>query len=94
LGLSASDHAAILAEVAYAGLDIIKDDEILGDLDIAPTLERLKACRQVIEAVKQKTGRTIAIAIYSLLIPIVKFRLSPLSLAGNTDDTGINRPKK
>ncbi len=62
LGLCASDHAAILSEVAYAGLDIIKDDEILGDLDIAPTLERLQACRQVIKEVKQKTGRTILYA--------------------------------
>ncbi|MEO1432756.1 MAG: RuBisCO large subunit C-terminal-like domain-containing protein [Cyanobacteria bacterium J06633_8] len=63
LGLSAQDHAAILKEVAYAGLDIIKDDEILGDLDVAPTLERLKACRQVIDEIKQKTGRTILYAV-------------------------------
>ncbi len=63
LGLSPEDHAAILKEVAYAGLDIIKDDEILGDLDIAPTLERLRACRQVIDEVKQKTGRTILYAV-------------------------------
>lgn len=63
LGLSATDHAAILAEVADAGLDIIKDDEILGDLDIAPTLQRLDACREVIERVKQKTGRTLLYAI-------------------------------
>ncbi len=63
LGLSATDHAAILAEVADAGLDIIKDDEILGDLDTAPTLQRLDACREVIERVKQKTGRTLLYAI-------------------------------
>ena len=29
LGLSADDHAAILKEVASAGLDVIKDDEIV-----------------------------------------------------------------
>lgn len=29
LGLSAADHAAILQDVASAGLDIIKDDEIM-----------------------------------------------------------------
>ena len=63
LGLSARDHAAILKEVAFAGLDIIKDDEILGDLDIAPTLERLKACHPIIEAVKQETGRTVLYAV-------------------------------
>lgn len=63
LGLSAADHAGILKEVAYAGLDIIKDDEILGDLDTAPTLQRLKACRQVIDQVKQETGRTVLYAV-------------------------------
>ncbi|MBE9166333.1 2,3-diketo-5-methylthiopentyl-1-phosphate enolase [Pleurocapsales cyanobacterium LEGE 06147] len=63
LGLSAADHADILRQVAYAGLDLIKDDEILGDLEVAPTRERLAACRPVIEEVKEKTGKTILYAI-------------------------------
>ncbi len=63
LGLSADDHAAILQEVASAGLDIIKDDEIMGDLEVAPTLKRLEACRRVLDEVKQQTGRTILYAI-------------------------------
>lgn len=63
LGLTASDHAEILEEVALAGLDIIKDDEILGDLESAPTLERLRACRPVIESVQEKTGRTLLYAV-------------------------------
>lgn len=63
LGLSADDHAAILKEVAYAGLDIIKDDEIMGNIEEAQTLIRLHACRQVIEEVKEKTGRTVLYAI-------------------------------
>jgi 2,3-diketo-5-methylthiopentyl-1-phosphate enolase len=63
LGLSAADHATILREVAFAGLDIIKDDEILGDLSVAPTLERLAACRQVLDEVREKTGRTVLYAV-------------------------------
>ncbi|MEA5572323.1 RuBisCO large subunit C-terminal-like domain-containing protein [Calothrix sp. UHCC 0171] len=63
LGLSARDHAEIFQEVATAGLDIIKDDEILGNLDSAPTLERLQACRVIIDQVKQETGRTILYAV-------------------------------
>ncbi len=63
LGLSADDHAAILKDVASAGLDIIKDDEIMGDLDVAPTLKRLEACRQVLAQVKQQTGRTVLYAV-------------------------------
>lgn len=62
LGLTAEDHATILSEVAYAGLDLIKDDEILGDLPSAPTRERLAACRQVLDEVKEKTGRTVLYA--------------------------------
>jgi 2,3-diketo-5-methylthiopentyl-1-phosphate enolase len=63
LGLSAADHAAILQEVAGAGLDIIKDDEILGDLDSAPTLERLRACRSVMDETYQATGKTVLYAV-------------------------------
>jgi 2,3-diketo-5-methylthiopentyl-1-phosphate enolase len=63
LGLSADDHGAILQEVAGAGLDIIKDDEILGDLEVAPTLKRLEACRKVLDEVKQQTGRTVLYAV-------------------------------
>ncbi len=63
LGLSAADHAQILSQVAGAGLDIIKDDEIMVNLDSAPTLERLKACRPVIEDMRQKNGRSLLYAV-------------------------------
>jgi 2,3-diketo-5-methylthiopentyl-1-phosphate enolase len=63
LGLSADDHAAILKEVASAGLDIIKDDEIMGDLEVAPTQKRLEACRRVLDEVKERTGRTVLYAV-------------------------------
>jgi len=63
LGLSAQDHATILQEVATAGLDIIKDDEIMGDLNTAPTLERLRVCRPILDQIKQETGRTVLYAI-------------------------------
>lgn len=62
LGLTASEHGEILAEAAYAGLDIIKDEEILGDLETAPTLKRLEACLKVLEQVKENTGRTVLYA--------------------------------
>lgn len=63
LGLTADDHADILREVAAAGLDVIKDDEILGNLESAPTLDRLKACRKVIDEVKQTTGKELLYAV-------------------------------
>jgi 2,3-diketo-5-methylthiopentyl-1-phosphate enolase len=63
LGLSASDHANLLEQVARAGLDLIKDDEINFNLETAPTLERVKACRKVIDAAKQETGKEILYAV-------------------------------
>ncbi|WP_312261398.1 RuBisCO large subunit C-terminal-like domain-containing protein [Candidatus Igneacidithiobacillus taiwanensis] len=63
LGLSAEDHAAILAEVAWAGLDIIKDDEILPNLAAAPTLERWRACAPIVEARRDRFGRDLLYAV-------------------------------
>jgi 2,3-diketo-5-methylthiopentyl-1-phosphate enolase len=63
LGLSAADHGQILSEVAPAGLDVIKDDEIMADLASAPTFERLKACREVIDRTQEQTGKELLYAI-------------------------------
>ncbi|GMV38829.1 MAG: hypothetical protein AMXMBFR64_05450 [Myxococcales bacterium] len=63
LGLSAAEHASIAGEVARAGLDIIKDDEILGDLPSAPTFERLARCANVLEQVEAETGKRTLYAV-------------------------------
>ncbi|MHB8745805.1 MAG: RuBisCO large subunit C-terminal-like domain-containing protein [Gammaproteobacteria bacterium] len=63
LGLSAQDHAELLRTVAIAGLDMIKDDEILGNLESAPTLHRVRACREIIDEARQTTGRDILYAV-------------------------------
>jgi 2,3-diketo-5-methylthiopentyl-1-phosphate enolase len=63
LGLSAADHAKILAEVAPQGLDVIKDDEIMGDLASAPTAQRLQACKAVIDRTQAQTGKPLLYAI-------------------------------
>ncbi|HEY9823811.1 MAG TPA: RuBisCO large subunit C-terminal-like domain-containing protein [Stenomitos sp.] len=63
LGLSAADHAQILSQAAAGGLDVIKDDEILGNLDSAPTLERWQACKPIIEETQQRTGRSLLYAV-------------------------------
>lgn len=57
LGLSAQDHADILRDVGMAGLDLIKDDEIMADLPAAPTAERLAACSRSLDEVQAATGR-------------------------------------
>ena len=63
LGLTPDDHARLLREVAFAGLDLIKDDEILGDLPDCPTVERVHACRAVIDEAINRTGREILYAV-------------------------------
>ncbi|MHB8544470.1 MAG: RuBisCO large subunit C-terminal-like domain-containing protein [Leptospirales bacterium] len=58
LGLTPEEHACILREAGMAGLDIIKDDEILPNLPDCPTLERLRACRPVLDEVQKfRAGR-------------------------------------
>lgn len=63
LGLTADDHAVLLAQVAGTDIDLIKDDEILGDLPSAPTLARWHACRPVIEAMRDRRGRELLYAV-------------------------------
>ena len=63
LGLTAADHAELLEQVASAGLDIIKDDEINFNLKSAPTLERVKACAPVIAKYKSELGKEILYAV-------------------------------
>jgi len=63
LGLSPAQHAEILREVAFAGLDIIKDDEIMGDIPSAPVFRRLEECRKVMDELKRETGRNLLYAI-------------------------------
>ncbi|MFK7931258.1 MAG: RuBisCO large subunit C-terminal-like domain-containing protein [Myxococcota bacterium] len=57
LGLSAAEHGEVLHEVGMAGLDLIKDDEIMADLAAAPTLDRLHAGKQALDRVEEATGR-------------------------------------
>jgi 2,3-diketo-5-methylthiopentyl-1-phosphate enolase len=59
LGLSPNDYARILSEVADAGLDIIKDDEIVPDRGMAPTRDRLSACLPILDQVRERSGREL-----------------------------------
>lgn len=63
LGLSAADHAAILDEVASAGLHVIKDDEILGDLPSCRAIDRVRAARPIIERIRREEGRELLYAV-------------------------------
>jgi len=63
LGLSPDDLARILREVGEAGLDLIKDDEILPDTPASTALSRIKACRPVLEEIERARGRAMLYAV-------------------------------
>ncbi len=63
LGLSPDDLARILREVGEAGLDLIKDDEILPDTPASTALSRIRACRPILEEIERTQKRTMLYAV-------------------------------
>ncbi len=63
LGLSPTDLAAVVDEVGVAGLDVIKDDEIMADLPGARTLDRMSAVRGALDRVASARGRPLLYAV-------------------------------
>jgi len=63
LGLKPENYATLLRTVADAGLDLIKDDEIMFNLNSAPTLDRVKACQPIIHEMNDKHGRQLLYAV-------------------------------
>ncbi|MFT7518019.1 MAG: 2,3-diketo-5-methylthiopentyl-1-phosphate enolase [Kiritimatiellia bacterium] len=57
LGLSPTEHGEVLQRVGLAGLDLIKDDEIMADLPTAPMADRLEAGVQALDIIEAETGR-------------------------------------
>ncbi|HOW28425.1 MAG TPA: RuBisCO large subunit C-terminal-like domain-containing protein [Elusimicrobiota bacterium] len=46
-------------EMGVGGVDIVKDDELLGDPDFCPIEARVEECLKAMEKVKRETGRTV-----------------------------------
>lgn len=57
VGLSPQELGAMYYEQAAGGSDIVKDDEILPDLDICPTDERLALCLESAQRSRRETGQ-------------------------------------
>lgn len=57
VGLSPQDLGAMYLEQVLGGSDIVKDDEILPDLDICPTEERLALCLQAGDRSRKERGQ-------------------------------------
>jgi ribulose-bisphosphate carboxylase large chain len=57
IGLSPEDLAIVVGELAEAGIDFIKDDELQGNGPAAPLEARVKAVMPVLERYADRTGR-------------------------------------
>lgn len=62
VGLSAEETAALVAVLAEAGIDFIKDDELTADPPHAPFADRVAAVMRVIRAHADRTGRQVMYA--------------------------------
>ncbi|WP_203433823.1 RuBisCO large subunit C-terminal-like domain-containing protein [Jiangella asiatica] len=57
IGLSPAELAELVGELAEAGVDFIKDDELQGNGPAAPLAERVRAVMPVLERHADRTGR-------------------------------------
>ena len=58
LGLNPDALAELAYEFALGGVDLIKDDQSLGDHPFCPFKERVSRCAEAIAAASKETGRT------------------------------------
>lgn len=62
VGLSPEQTAALVAELAEAGIDFVKDDELMADPPHSPLAERVRAVMRVINEHAEKTGKKVMFA--------------------------------
>jgi ribulose-bisphosphate carboxylase large chain len=62
VGLTPQQTAALVGELAEAGLDFIKDDELMADPPHSPLQERVAAVMKVINAHADRTGKKVMFA--------------------------------
>lgn len=56
VGLSAPELAGICAQLAHAGVDIVKDDHGLANQETAPFDERVRRCQEAVARANARTG--------------------------------------
>lgn len=57
LGLSPTDLADLAYQFALGGLDLVKDDQSLGDQPFCPFRERVRRCAEAVAKANRETGR-------------------------------------
>jgi ribulose-bisphosphate carboxylase large chain len=62
VGLTPDQTAALVRELGEAGIDFIKDDELMADPPHSPFAERVRAVMEVIKALADRTGKRVMYA--------------------------------
>ena len=62
VGLSPAEAAETVAKVVAAGVDVVKDDELIADPPYSPIEERVAAVMDVIDAHERETGHRVLYA--------------------------------
>lgn len=62
VGLAPEETAALVARLAEAGLDFVKDDELMANPPHSPLADRVRAVMRVIDAHAQRTGKKLMYA--------------------------------
>lgn len=62
VGLTPEDTATLVGSLCEAGIDFIKDDEVLANPPYAPLAERVTAVMRVVNAHADRTGRKVMVA--------------------------------
>jgi len=63
VGLTPKELAGMFYELALGGMHLVKDDEILPDLNICPTEKRLDACLEAAAKARKETGKRTLYAV-------------------------------
>lgn len=62
IGLTAEDTAALVGDLAGAGIDFVKDDELQADGPSCPFDDRVRAVMRVVNEHAERTGRKVMVA--------------------------------
>ena len=62
-GITPEQGAELFYQAAMGGVDIIKDDEVLGDTDFSPVLRRVELYMKKAEKARMETGRKVLYAV-------------------------------
>ena len=62
VGLTPQQTADLVRDLAEAGIDFVKDDELMADPPHSPLKKRVKAVMDVVNAVADRTGKKVMVA--------------------------------